>query len=164
MHSSSTNCLVCNLHTSGNDAGHMQYGNVSVYNKLQPLIFTLIIFSCSISLFIDIYTLPTIQRHVITTMMFGCARTDQIYFSLLCASWPVNYVATNHGSAVSVCHESWKTWNNGCGFNLRWTHHWKVPLFIRILNRRVTLNKRKSYHSVASGTISNEKRWLIVAP
>ena len=43
-------------------------------------------------------------------------------------------------------------------------YHWKMPLFICILNLHVTLNKRKPYHSllVVPDTISNENRWVIV--
>ena len=39
VHSSSTNCTARNLHTSGIDAGHVQYKNVSLQNKLQPVKF-----------------------------------------------------------------------------------------------------------------------------
>ena len=34
VHISSTNCMVRNLRTSGNDDGHVQYA--SLYNELQP--------------------------------------------------------------------------------------------------------------------------------
>ena len=39
VHSSSTNCTARNPHTSGIDAGHVQYKNVSLQNKLQPVNF-----------------------------------------------------------------------------------------------------------------------------
>ena len=39
VHSSSTNCTVRNLHTSGIDAGRVQYKNVSLQNKPQPVNF-----------------------------------------------------------------------------------------------------------------------------
>ena len=37
MHSFNTNCMVHNLHTSSNDAGHVQYENVSLQNRFQPV-------------------------------------------------------------------------------------------------------------------------------
>ena len=36
MHSSSTNCIVRNLHTSGNDADHVQYKNVAQAAARRP--------------------------------------------------------------------------------------------------------------------------------
>ena len=39
VHSSSTNCTARNLHTSGIDAGHVEYKNVSLQTKLQPVKF-----------------------------------------------------------------------------------------------------------------------------
>ena len=39
VHSSSNNCTALNLHTYGNDAGHVQYGNMLLENKFQPVYF-----------------------------------------------------------------------------------------------------------------------------
>ena len=54
-----------NLHTSGKDAGHVQYAlDFSLY------IFLLVISTGFIALFINTFTIPTIQRLTITDKTF----------------------------------------------------------------------------------------------
>ena len=60
--------MVRNLHTSGNEAGHVQYENV-----LFKINFSLYISTGFMALFIDIFKIPTIQRHAITDKTFSKA-------------------------------------------------------------------------------------------
>ena len=104
VHSSSTNCTVLNLHTYGNDAGHVQYENVSLQYKLQPLYFKWS-FSPDSWYYLSIFqntNHPTTCHQDLTNMLLLCTQIEAIFLILMTSD--LLKVVINTDMFIVWCH------------------------------------------------------------
>ena len=154
MHSSSTNCTVCNLQTSGNGASQGQNESVWLQNNLQPV-------NCCIGHFLRFHSIiysylhntnsPTTCYYKLQVRrLAGFKGSKDIIRRRARRLWPVKHDGTYQMIHVSAANYVMRLKKHGimdvttisCDI-----HHWIIPLYICISNRHITHNKQKLHRS-----------------
>ena len=136
-----------------------QYENATLRNKVGMYIDIVVISSGSIAFLVDIFTIPSVQRHAINVRRLAKLQGSKASFATRRAArgqWIMNSLSKRFKVPQIFYHESWKAVIRDVNLASGDNYHWKILLLICNWIFSVGFNKRTPHRSflVTPDTIS----------